>query len=75
MQRTSRLPVIESAAEREARLYEEARGREARERQQADRRERHVCCGELIAEGHHFLCSNRPADETPAVIEGQDSLI
>lgn len=62
-------------SDREAKLYEEELGAEARARQEADRRERHICCGEFVEHGHHFLCSKRPPDEAPPMIEGQASLV
>lgn len=50
-------------------------GQEALERQRQERGERHECCGELIDQGHHWMCSKRPDDEPPADIEGQEALL
>jgi hypothetical protein len=57
------------------RLYAEVVGPDALERQRADLRERHYCCGEPLEDGHHFACSKRPPDEPPALIDGQGALL
>lgn len=64
-----------SAADRAADLYGETLGVEALERQRRERGERHPCCGELVAVGHHLACSKRPVDEVPAHIDGQEALL
>lgn len=61
--------------DRAAMLYEEALGEDARRRQAAEALARHVCCGELVSEGHHYACSKRPEDEPPAHVDGQESLL
>lgn len=72
----SRLPLgVSRMADRAAEKYAEAVGTDALERQRAQRGERHPCCGELIAAGHHMMCSKRPDDQEPAHIDGQASLL
>jgi hypothetical protein len=56
-------------------LYEQDRGRDALDRQRAEAENRHVCCGELRAHGHHPLCRNYEELETPEHIDGQESLL
>jgi hypothetical protein len=60
---------------REERAYEQQVGEEALERQRGDGRERHLCCGELMVEGHHPMCSKRPPDEPASRVDGQESLL
>lgn len=64
-------PNHETVDERYARELGEA----AFERQKRERGERHPCCGEPVADGHHLACSKRPADEPPAHVEGQEALL
>ena len=56
-------------------VYAKEVGAEALERQRQERVERHPCCGELVSEGHHMMCSKRPLDEPPADVDGQESLL
>lgn len=64
-------PNHETVAERYAREV----GNDALERQKRERGERHPCCGELVSEGHHGMCSKRPTDEVPAHVDGQEALL
>jgi hypothetical protein len=56
-------------------LYREQVGEAALERQQAERGERHPCCWELVADGHHPACSKRPDDEPVQVHADQASIL
>lgn len=67
----SPVPNHETVEERYAREL----GQDALERQRRERGERHPCCGELLAHGHHFMCSKRPADEPAAHLDGQQGLL
>jgi len=64
-------PNHETVEERYAREL----GTDALERQRREGGERHPCCGELVADGHHLACSKRPADEPPAHVDGQEALL
>lgn len=55
--------------------YEAEVGADARERQQRELSERHMCCGERREEGHHTACSRRPKDDPAAVLDGQIGLL
>lgn len=65
---------LETAAQRQARMYEEAVSRDALERQKWLSVDRYPCCGERFADGHHLACSKRPEDAPVSVHPDQGAL-
>ena len=61
------------SSKRDQERYSELVSDEAAARQVAEAKERHFCCGELRADGHHVLCPKAPDERTH--IEGQESLL
>lgn len=60
--------------DRQAEKYAEALGVEARARQEALAKERHVCCG-WPKPDHHEMCRNYVPGEDTVAAEGQTSLL
>lgn len=56
-------------------MYARELGHDALSRQKQERVDRHPCCGERVDSGHHAMCSKRPADEAPAHVDGQETLL
>lgn len=66
--------MYETPAQRQARMYEEAVGKQARARQEDLSGTRYPCCGEHIEDGHHEACSKRPEDAPVSVHPDQEAL-
>lgn len=62
-------------SERKEKMYGEALGVDALERQRQAAKDYHTCCGEWMTGPHHEECAKFVPDELPPQIEGQGSLL
>jgi hypothetical protein len=67
--------MMESARQRQERLYRDELGDEALERVKTAFAERHACCWERSAGPHHPVCVNAEPDAPTPLIDGQETLV